>query len=124
LPALTTFGLPVEWKGKAGAVDYYRILKAVKDKERVLDPLALNLAQLLFYFNCEWLEKHGGLDGLTTTTFIINACPEEPKNSKLIKSRRDNITTYHYRQGRYIWILVACLGGSILVDSSNTIQRA
>lgn len=121
-PSLNALELPVEWKGKEGAVKYYRLLEAVKEKTLVLSRLAKRIAQILFYLNCTWLEKHGKLGGATVATFILNACPEEPKTPELMKSRRDNITGCHKRQGKQCWMLVACLGAGVLLHGADTID--
>ncbi|KAJ5837693.1 uncharacterized protein N7525_002881 [Penicillium rubens] len=121
LPSLKALRLPVEWKGKGGAVKYYRLLEAVKEKTLVLSPLAKRIAQILFYLNCTWLEKHGQL-GATVATFILNACPEEPNTPERMKSRRDNITGCHKRPGKRCWMLVACLGAGVLLHGADAID--
>lgn len=116
LPALHALGLPLQWRGIKGAVDYYRLLEAEK-QQSFLDPLAKRIAWILFYLNCRWLEKHGE-KGTSVATLILNACPEE-RNTK---SRRDNITTYHKRRAEWTWTLAACLGTGILVEAGGAID--
>ncbi len=122
LPSLNALGLPAEWKGKEGAVKYYRLLEAVKEKTLVLSRLAKRVAQILFYLNCTWLEKHGKLGRATVATFILNACPDELNTPELMKSRRDNITGCHKRQGKQCWMLVACLGAGVLLHGADTVD--
>lgn len=122
LPSLNALGLPVEWMGKEGAVNYYRVLEAEKQNMLILDPLAKRIAQLLFYLNYRWLGKHVKRGRASVATLILNACPEEPNIPELMKSRRDNITGYHVRRGKYCWTLAACLGAGILVHAGNTID--
>lgn len=121
LPSLKALDLPVEWKGKEGAVKYYRLLEAVKKKTLDLSRLAKRIAHILFYLNCTWLEKHGQL-GATVATFILNSCPEEPNAPELMKSRRDNITGCYKRPGKKCWMLVACLGAGVLLYGADTID--
>lgn len=41
---------------------------------------------------------------------------------ELMKSRRDNITGYHVRRGKWCWMLAACLGAGILVCAGDAID--
>lgn len=107
---------------KEGAVNYYRVLEAEKQNKLVLDPLAKRFAQILFYLNYRWLVKHVKQIRTSVATFILNACPEEPNMPELMKSRRDNITGYHVRRGKWCWMLAACLGAGILVCAGDAID--
>ncbi|KAJ5102342.1 hypothetical protein NUU61_004564 [Penicillium alfredii] len=108
-PALEALGLPLQWRGFEGAVIYYRMLEGTK-KKSTLSLLAKRIAQILFYLNYRWLEKHIKGPSKSVATLILNACPEEPKDPKLMKPRRDNITGYHKRRGERWWLHAACLG--------------
>lgn len=120
-PALEALGLPLQWRGLEGAVIYYRILEAAKRKSS-LSLLAKRVAQILFYLNYRWLEKHIRGPSKSVATLILNDCPEEPKDPKLMKSRRDNITGYHKRRGERWWLHVACLGSGILTHASRIME--
>jgi hypothetical protein len=117
-PALEALGLPLQWRGLEGAVIYYRMLEAAK-KKSTLSLLAKRIAQILFYLNYRWLEKH---ISKSVATLILNACPEEPKDPKLMKPRRDNITGYHKRRGERWWLHAACLGPGILMHASGILE--
>ncbi|KAJ5155474.1 hypothetical protein N7492_008277 [Penicillium capsulatum] len=120
-PALEALGLPLQWRGLEGAVIYYRMLEATK-KKSTLSLLAKRIAQILFYLNYRWLEKHIKGPSKSVATLILNACPEEPKDPKLMKPRRDNITGYHKRRGERWWLHVACLGSRILTHASGIME--
>ncbi|KAL4861197.1 hypothetical protein BDV12DRAFT_191248 [Aspergillus spectabilis] len=124
LPFLRALRLPVQWTGKEAAVTYYRMLEAVKLESLVLDRLAKRIAQILFHLNCTWLEKYGKLGklGKTVASFILSACPEEPIEPRLRKSRLNNINTLHRRQGNRCWMLAACLGTGILLYGGDAIE--
>lgn len=120
-PALEALGLPLQWRGLEGAVIYYRMLEAAK-KKSTLSLLAKRIAQILFYLNYRWLEKHIKGSSKSVTTLILNACPEEPKDPKLMKPRRDNITGYHKRRGERWWLHAACLGPGILTHATGIME--
>ncbi|CEJ55663.1 hypothetical protein PMG11_01911 [Penicillium brasilianum] len=120
-PALEALGLPLLWRGLEGAVIYYRILEAAK-KKSYLSLLAKRVAQILFYLNYRWLEKHIKGPSKSVATLILNNCPEEPKDPKFMKSRRDNITGYHKRRGERWWLHAACLGSGILTHASRIME--
>ncbi|KAE8155501.1 hypothetical protein BDV40DRAFT_294284 [Aspergillus tamarii] len=115
--SLSALGLPVVWMGLKGAVNYYRLLEAVKGKKIVLCPFAKHIAQILFYLNYKWLEKHMDQGRASVATLILNTCSEEPS-----KSRRDNVTGYHVRRGKICWTLAACLGAGILLHGGDAIR--
>ncbi|KAE8130754.1 hypothetical protein BDV38DRAFT_291351 [Aspergillus pseudotamarii] len=115
--SLSALGLPVVWMGLKGAVNYYRLLEAVKGKKIVLRPFAKHIAQTLFYLNYKWLEKHMNQGRASVATLMLNSCSEEPS-----KSRRDNITGYHVRRGKICWTLAACLGAGILLHGGDAIR--
>lgn len=120
-PALEALGLPLQWRGLEGAVIYYRMLEAAK-KKSTLSLLAKRIGQILFYLNYRWLEKHMTGSSKSVATLILNDCPEEPKDPKLLKSRRDNITGYHKRRGERWWLHAACLGPGILTHASRIME--
>jgi hypothetical protein len=98
-------------------VNYYKLLEAEKDNELVLCPFAKHIAQSLFYLNYRWLDKHIKRGRDSVAALILNACSEEPS-----KRRRDNITGYHVRRGKYCWTLAACLGAGILLHGGRAID--
>lgn len=115
--SLSALGLPVVWMGLKGAVNYYRLLEAVKGKKIVLCPFAKHIAQTLFYLSYKWLEKHMDQGRVSVATLILNTCSEKPS-----KSRRDNVTGYHVRRGKICWTLAACLGAGILLHGGDAIR--
>ena len=122
MPVLEALGLPSQWKGLEGAVNYYRTLETEKTKPSSISPFAKRLAQVLFYLNYRFMEKHAKGPSNSVATLILNACPEEPKNPMLMKTRRDNITGYHKRRGKWWWIQAACLGCGILTHAAGIME--
>ena len=126
---LHALGLPPVWKGVQGAVDYIRVLDA-DEKDRSLDPIARRIAQVLLYFNyeelCKW-EEFGGpskskLNATRVLDRILDEYSDDPRISKPRQARRNKISGYHMRRGKWWWRLAATLGVGILLvgDSSLT----
>ncbi|KAJ6112287.1 serine-proline rich protein [Penicillium sp. IBT 18751x] len=122
---LHALGLPVQWNGIQAAVDYLRVLDA-DAKHPYLIPIAKNIGQVLLYFNYEELcrnpEKYcppsqDKFNASYVLKCILNAYPDDPRISDSPQSRRDRITTYHVRRGRWCWRLAGNLGGGILLAS-------
>ena len=120
--SLNGLGLPPEWTGIDGAVNYLRVLDADKDKKNALTlgPLAKRTAQILLYLNYERLCKQGTTDIVSR---ILDAYHDDPNRSKTKEFRRANFSTYHVRRGRWWWRLAASLGHGILLVADNDLMR-
>ncbi|RHZ60742.1 uncharacterized protein CDV56_107659 [Aspergillus thermomutatus] len=116
--SLKRLGLPEEWVGINGAVNYLRVLEKDKDKKISfsLDPLARRVAQVLLYLNYESLRKKGEEDVVTR---ILDAYHDDPNKSKGKVYRQKNFHTYHVRLGRWWWRLAAHLGLGILLVADD-----
>ncbi|KAK9607397.1 hypothetical protein V6Z93_000944 [Aspergillus fumigatus] len=116
--SLKRLGLPEEWEGINGALNYLRVLEKDKDKKISfsLDPLARRVAQVLFYLNYVSLRKKGEPDVVTR---ILDAYHDDPNQSKGKVYRQKNFHTYHVRLGRWWWRLAAHLGLGILLVADD-----
>lgn len=114
--SLKKLGLPDEWKGINGAVNYLRVLDEDKAKKKMLDPMAKRVAQILFYLNYESLRKKGEPDVVSR---ILDAYHDDPNKSKPKEVRQKNFHTYHLRLGRWWWRLAAWLGLGILLVADD-----
>ncbi|KAL3410495.1 serine proline rich protein [Aspergillus fumigatus] len=116
--SLKRLGLPEEWVGVNGAVNYLRVLEKDKDKRISfsLDPLARRVAQVLLYLNYMSLRKKGEQDLVTR---ILDAYHDDPNKSKGKVYRQKNFHTYHVRLGRWWWRLAAHLGLGILLVADD-----
>lgn len=125
---LHPLGLPVLWKGIQGAVNYLRILD-VDDTSRFLDPVAKRIGQVLLYINYEELCKRPKeycppSTSKPTVTHVLNcildAYTDDPRISMSPQSRRNKISGYHVRRGRWWWRLAGTLGvGMLLIADSS-----
>lgn len=122
LRGLHALGLPAVWKGIQGAVDYIRVLDADEAKP-FLDPVARRIAQVLLSFNYAKLcGSQSKSDATPVLNCILDAYPDDPRISMSRQSRRNKISGYHVRRGRWWWKLAGTLGVGILLicDSSLT----
>ncbi|KAH1582124.1 hypothetical protein KXX44_002316, partial [Aspergillus fumigatus] len=90
--SLKKLGLPDEWKGINGAVNYLRVLDEDKAKKKMLDLMAKRITQILFYLNYESLRKKGEPNVVTR---ILDAYHDDPNKSKPKEVRQKNFHTYH-----------------------------
>ncbi|GFF50444.1 hypothetical protein IFM46972_09046 [Aspergillus udagawae] len=116
--SLKRLGLPEEWAGINGAVNYLKVLEKDKDKRIFfsLDPLVRRVAQVLLYLNYMSLRKKGEQDVVTR---ILDAYHDDPNKSKGKVYRQKNFHTYHVRLGRWWWRLAAHLGLGILLVADD-----
>jgi hypothetical protein len=120
--------LPVQWKGIQAAVDYLRVLDA-DAKSPYLNPVAKRIGYVLLYFNYEELCKHPE-DYCPTPPSkpyashvlkcILNAYPDDPRISNSEQSRRNKITTYYVRRGKWWWMLAGNWGAGILLAGDSS----
>lgn len=110
---LHALGLPAVWNGIQGAVDYIRVLDADETKP-FLDPVAKRIAQVVLSFNYEGLCSTDG-DATRVLNRILDAYPDDPRISRSRQARRNKISTYHVRRGRWWWRLAGTLGVGILL---------
>lgn len=114
--SLKKLGLPDEWKGINGAVNYLRVLDEDKAKKKMLDLMAKRITQILFYLNYESLRKKGEPNVVTR---ILDAYHDDPNKSKPKEVRQKNFHTYHLWLGRWWWRLAAWLGLGILLVADD-----
>jgi hypothetical protein len=113
--SLETLGLPEEWEGTNGAVNYWRLLDKDMEGKICLDPLARRFAQILVHLNYESLRSRGK----RVLRDVLDAYDDDPTISKGEKSRRDRFTTYHARLGKWWWRLATHLGFGILLIADD-----
>lgn len=113
--SLEKLGLPEEWEGINGAVNYFRVLDRDKDEEICLDPLARRVAQILLHLNYASLYSRDKY----VLRRILEAYNDDPTKSESEKSRRNRFTTYHARLGKWWWRLAANLGFGILLVADD-----
>lgn len=120
--SLKRLGLPEEWVGVNGAVNYLRVLEKDKDKRISfsLDPLARRVAQVLLYLNYMSLRKKGEQD---LVTCILDAYHDDPNKSKGKVYRQKNFHTYYMRLGRWWWRLAVYLGLGILLVADDVVMN-
>jgi hypothetical protein len=114
--SLKRLGLPEEWEGINGAVNYLRVLDKDKDNKKKLEPMAKRVAQVLLYLNYVSLLKKGEPNVVTR---ILNNYHDDPNKAKTKASRQKNFHTYHVRLGRWWWRLAARLGLGILLVADD-----
>lgn len=126
LPAL---GLPVQWRGIDAAADYLRLLD-YEQKSPYLNAIAKRIGQVLLYFNYEELCRHPNRhiscsSSKANTTQVLNsiltAYWDDPRYSKSPQCRRDRVTGYHVRRGRWWWRLAGTLGVGILLLGNTSL---
>lgn len=130
LHGLHALGLPVLWKGIQGAVNYLRVLDA-DETSRFLDPIAKRVGQVLLYINYAELCKHPKKCCPPSTSkpnvthilnCILDAYPDDPRISMSPQSRRNKISGYHVRRGRWWWRLAGTLGVGVLLIGDNSLM--
>jgi hypothetical protein len=119
-------GLPREWRGIKGAVNYIRVLDA---KEVPKYSIKERFALLLFSLNYEDLRDHPGkycpekpeLPGVLDA--ILREYPDDPRVSKSPKQRRDKLTAGYLKFGNWLWRLASPLGLGIFVLADDELLR-
>lgn len=126
---LATLGLPLQWRGIHAAVDFLRLLDS-ESKTSALDPLTKRFAQVMLHFNykelCEAPERYCSLlPGKSKKTSILeailNCYTDDPRISNTRQSRRNRITTYHVRQGKWWWRLAGNCEAGLLFTADPTL---
>ncbi|KAI2825393.1 hypothetical protein CBS147321_1041 [Aspergillus niger] len=127
---LHALGLPTVWKGIEGAVNYIQVLDTHARKP-FLDPVAERIGQVLLYFNYEELCSHPQDHyhipmSKPVVTFVLNsildAYSDDPRKSMPMQSRRDRISGYHVRRGRWWWKLAGIWGVGILLIGDSSLM--
>ncbi|KAJ5640293.1 uncharacterized protein N7484_008155 [Penicillium longicatenatum] len=127
LPAL---GLPSRWKGIQAAVDYLRLLDA-GPKKSGLDSIAERLGHVLLFLNykelCKNPEKNSRLPGKTQTTSVLESIldcyTDDSRLSNPRQSRRNRITTYHLRRGKWWWRLAGNYGIGLFLTADSSLME-
>lgn len=122
-------GLPAQWRGIDAAADYLRVLDQ-DQKSPYLNPIAKRIGQVLLYFNYEELCRHS-TEGLScssrraNTTHILDKIlatyRDDPRRSNSLQCRRNRITGYHVRRGKWWWRLAGTLGVGILLLGNTSL---
>jgi hypothetical protein len=125
---LHALGLPVQWKGVEAAVDYLRVLDA-DATSHYLSPVAKRIGHVLLYFNyeelCKYPEKYcptppSKRPASHVLDCILDAYPDDPRITKSEKSRRDKISAYYVRRGKWWWVLASNWGAGILLAGDSS----
>ncbi|GAA87892.1 conserved serine-proline rich protein [Aspergillus luchuensis IFO 4308] len=128
---LHALGLPTVWKGIEGAVNYIHVLDTHATTP-FLDPVAERIGQVLLYFNyedlCSHPQEHSRIPmSKPVVTFVLNSIlnsySDDPRKSMPMQSRRDRISGYHVRRGRWWWKLAGTLGVGILLIGDSSLMN-
>ncbi|KAH2831652.1 hypothetical protein V6Z77_009211 [Aspergillus fumigatus] len=119
-------GLPREWRGIKGAVNYLRVLDAKKIAEYSIQE---RFALLLLSLNYEDLREHPErycpedptVSGVLNS--ILREYPDDPRVSQRPKQRRNKISASYAKVGRWLWTLAATLGFGILLLADGQLVR-
>jgi hypothetical protein len=119
-------GLPREWRGIKGAVNYLRVLDAKKIAEYCIKG---RFALLLLSLNYEDLREHSGkycpeeptVSGVLNS--ILREYPDDPRVSQRPKQHRNKISAGYAKVGRWLWTLAASLGFGILLLAHGQLVR-
>lgn len=125
---LHALGLPVQWKGIKAAVDYLRVLDADATSHN-LDPVAKRIGHVLLYLNyeelCKYPEKYCPTPpkkrpASHVLDCIVDAYSEDPRITKSAKKRRDKISAFYVRRGKWWWLLASNWGLGILLAGDSS----
>lgn len=125
---LHALGLPVQWKGIQAAVDYLRVLDT-DAKTPYLNPVAKRIGFVLLYLNYEELCRYPAKYCSTAPSkrpasdilkCILRAYRDDPRMAEPEKSRRNKITTYYVRRGKWWWMLAGNWGVGILLAGDSS----
>lgn len=119
-------GLPREWRGIKGAVNYLRVLDAKKIAEYSIQE---RFALLLLSLNYEDLREHPErycpedptVSGVLNS--IVREYPDDPRVSQRPKQRRNKISASYAKVGRWLWTLAATLEFGILLLADGQLVR-
>jgi hypothetical protein len=118
----------VQWKGIQAAVDYLRVLDADSTSHN-LSPVAKRIGHVLLFFNYEELCKYPEKYCPTPPTkrpashvldCILNAYSDDPRITKSAKNRRDKISAFYVRRGKWWWLLASNWGAGILLAGDSS----
>lgn len=125
---LQALGLPVQWKGIQAAVDYLRVLD-VDATSHNLSPVAKRIGHVLLYFNyeelCKCPEKYcptppSKRPASHVLDCILDAYSDDPRITKSGKNRRDKISAFYVRRGKWWWLLASNWGAGILLAGDSS----
>ncbi|KAF4213883.1 hypothetical protein CNMCM6805_003964 [Aspergillus fumigatiaffinis] len=119
-------GLPREWRGIKGAVNYLRVLDAKKVPEySIKERFALLLLSLNYKDLCDHPAKYclERLDATGVLNSILREYHDDPRASKSPKQRRDKITASYLKFGKWLWRLAPPLGLGIFLLSADELLR-
>lgn len=118
--SLKRLGLPKEWEGINGAVNYLRVLNKDKDNKKKLELMVKHVIQVLLYLNYVSLLKKGEPNMVTR---ILNDYHNDPNKAKTKAARQKNFHTYYIYLERWWWRLAARLGLGILLVTNNLVMN-
>ena len=126
---VSALGLPVQWRGIGAAANYLKLLDSDGKPSR-LNPIAVRLGQVLLYFNYEELcRNQHKLTGRTSLkadkTDVLNNILEEYQDDPLLNKgeqiRRNRVTGYHLRRGKWWWRIAGTVGVGILLLGNTSL---
>jgi hypothetical protein len=124
--SLHGLGLPREWRGIKGAVNYLQVLNTKKIPAYSIKE---HFALLLLSLNYKDLREHPGkyCPEDPTVSSILNSIlreyPDDPRVSQHPKQHRNKISACYAKVGRWLWTLTASLGFGILVLADDQLVR-
>ncbi|KAJ5998184.1 hypothetical protein N7522_009844 [Penicillium canescens] len=126
---VSALGLPVQWRGIGAAANYLKLLDS-DGKPSHLNPIAVRLGQVLLYFNYEDLcRNRNKLTHRTSDkadkTHVLNNILEEYQDDPLLNKgeqvRRNRVTGYHLRRGKWWWRIAGTVGVGILLLGNTSL---
>lgn len=128
---LHALGLPMQWKGIQAAVDYLRVLDADAISYN-LDPVAKRIGHVLLYLNykelCKYPEKYCPTPlkkrpASLVLDCIVDAYSDDPRITKSAKKRRDKISAFYVRRGKWWWLLASNWGAGVLLAGDSSLYN-
>lgn len=116
---VSALGLPAQWRGIGAAANYLRILDFHREPS-----ITTRFGQVLLYFNYEELCRDQNkltrrtslkADKTDVLNYILEVYHNDPNLEKGEKFRRNRITGYHLRRGKWWWRIAGTLGVGILL---------
>ncbi|KAJ6018561.1 hypothetical protein N7522_002025 [Penicillium canescens] len=126
---VSALGLPVQWRGIGAAANYLKLLDS-DGKPSHLNPIAVRLGQVLLYFNYEDLCRNRNklthrtsdkADKTGVLNNILEVYQDDPLLNKGEQVRRNRVTGYHLRRGKWWWRIAGTVGVGILLLGNTSL---